>query len=200
MKLTRRRGLIAGAVVIVALALGSGVVASRFGGSPPDLDQLNKAIETEPMTRVADIPATADEPGRGVYVQLTSTGQFCLWDAPSAGSRQKQGGCNSADDPLAGGELSASLAYDGGPAASNVKDARLIGVTSEKVARVEIVMSDGSVRAVGLRSVSLGGGQYRAFGYRFKRADLRSGVGPVAVVAIDKAGAVIDRQTTGFGG
>jgi len=200
MKLMRRRALIVGVIALGALALGSAVVASRFGGSPPDLDRLQHAIDREPMTRVADIPPAEDAAGRGVYVQLTSTGQFCLWDAPSIGSREKQGGCNSADDPLAGSELSASLAYDGGPATSSVKDARLIGVVSEKVARVEVVMSDRSRRAITLRRVSIAGDTYGAFGYRFAKADLRRGVAPVAVVALDASGAESDRQTTGFGG
>ncbi len=35
---------------------------------------------------------------------------------------------------------------------------------------------------------------------RFKKADLRRGIAPVAVVALDKAGQEIDRQPTGFAG
>ena len=147
--------------------------------------------------------ASSGLPARGVFVQFTSSGQFCLFEAPSATSPDRRGGCNSVDDPLGGSKLSASLSYEGGPQTSRVSDARLIGLVATEVAAVQIAMSDGSRRPVQLRrptAVALSGQSYRAFGYRFDPADMRAGKEPVAVIAVDSAGKEIDRQTTGFGG
>ena len=49
------------------------------------------------------------------------------------------------EDPLGGSELSASLAYEGGPAVEDVQDARLIGLASWDVATVQLLMSDGTL-------------------------------------------------------
>jgi hypothetical protein len=81
-----------------------------------------------------------------------------------------------------------------------VVDARLIGIASEAVARVHVVMSDGTQRTMPLHAAPVGGGSYKAFGYRFKRDDLQRGVVPTAVSAVDGGGMEIDRQATGFGG
>ena len=186
-------------VLAIGGILAGGVIAAQLGPSPENAD-LQAAIEEDPLVRVGDIPAVGNAGPRGVFVQVTSTGHLCLWDAPSATSRERGGGCNTAGDPLAGSELSASLGYDGGPAARDVRDARLIGLASEKVSGVHVVMSDGTRRPVPLRRVTIGGASYRVFGYRFRPSDLRRGLGPTAVVAIDGAGAEIARQATGFGG
>lgn len=195
----KRRALLLGIAALAAIvAVGSVIAAGRE--APPDLEALEAAVERDTMTRAAEIPAADRLAARGVYLQLTSTGHFCLWDAPSAGSRERQGGCNPASDPLAGRPLSISFAYDGGPSARTVTDARLVGVATTDVAHVLVELSDGMRRRVALRGARIGGTDYRAFGHRLRRSDLREGVGPVAVLAVDHDGREIDRQATGFAG
>ena len=200
----RRRNLVAGvcgAVLFAGLVAG-GVFAGRFEGLD-DPDDLAAAMAEAPVVRVADVDPLSGLPARGVFVQFTSSGQFCLFEAPSATSPDRRGGCNSVDDPLGGSKLSASLSYEGGPQTSRVSDARLIGLVATDVAAVQVAMSDGSRRSVHLRrptAVALSGQSYRAFGYRFDPVDMRAGKEPVAVIALDSAGKEIDRQPTGFGG
>ncbi len=200
----RRRNLVVGvcvAVLVACLAAGA-VVAGRFEGLD-DPEGLAAAMREAPVIRVADVDASSSSPARGVFVQITAEGQFCLFEAASPTSLDRRGGCNSVDDPLGGSRLSASLAYEGGPQTSRVSDARLIGLVASEVSGVQITMSDGSRRTVQLRrplAVALSGQSYRAFGYHFDPADMRAGREPTAVVALDAAGKEIDRQTTGFGG
>jgi hypothetical protein len=174
------------------------VLAAGLVGSPQDVAALDSALREAPMVRLADMPAADGLAARGVFVQRTSGGQFCLWDAPSPSPGAKQGGCNPADDPLGGHPLSASLAYDGGPAPTDVTDARLIGLVTSDVARVVIVMSDGSGRELTLRRVPASIGDFLVFAHRFGRGQLARGVTPVAVVALDVDGNELDRQATGF--
>ena len=184
-------------LVVAAAALAGGVIAGQFRGTDPEAFRADLA--TGEIVRVADI-AAGELPARGVFVQTTQAGQVCLWDAPSASSRQRGGGCNSADDPLGGSALSASLAYEGGPDTADVRDARLIGLASRDVTAIEVAMSDGTRRDVRLEKAKLDSGEYVAFGYRIRRADLRQGVGPTAVLALDADGTEIARQATGIGG
>lgn len=198
-KMLRDKRAVAVAILVIAAGLlASGVLAGQFRGADPEA--FRAGLATGEVTRVADIGASDGLPGRGVFAQATDTGQVCLWDAPSAASPQRQGGCNAADDPLGGSSVSASLAYDGGPAVQDVRDARLIGLAAPGVAQVEVLMSDGSSRVVKLRRAVLRSSDYLAFGYRLRKADLRKGIGPVAVVARDAAGAEVARQETGIGG
>jgi hypothetical protein len=198
-RMTRRRRAIVASISALATAIvASSVVAGQFRS--PDPEAFHVGLATGEIARVADIAAGDGLPGRGVFVQATDTGQVCLWDAPSASSQQRQGGCNSVDDPLGGSALSASLAYDGGPAVEDVRDARLIGLASRDVATVQVLMSDGTQREMRLRKAMLESDEYRAFGYRFKRSDLRGGVGPIAVIARTATGDEIARQSTGIGG
>lgn len=198
-RMTRRRRAIVASISALATAIvASSVVAGQFRS--PDPEAFHVGLATGEIARVADIAAGDGLPGRGVFVQATDTGQICLWDAPSASSQQRQGGCNSVDDPLGGSALSASLAYDGGPAVEDVRDARLIGLASRDVATVQVLMSDGTQREMRLRKAMLESDEYRAFGYRFKRSDLRGGVGPIAVIARTATGDEIARQSTGIGG
>jgi hypothetical protein len=95
--------------------------------------------------------------------------------------------------------MTVSLAYDGGPAIEGVRDARIIGLADTAVAGIRIEMSDGSARSVKLKRAKVVSDEYQAFGYRFRKVDLRKGIGPVAVVALDPGGNEIDRQTTGIG-
>ena len=193
---TLRPWLAVGIGVVLAGVLATAVVAYRAD----DGSDLIVAIDEDPLVRVADIASAEGSPSKGVYVQLTRTGHVCVWEAPSATSRERGGGCNTADDPLNGRPLSFTLSYDGGPAIDDVKGATIFGLTSTDVARASVLMSDGSAREIRLRDVDVSGDDYRAFGFRFKKADLRKGIGPTAVVAIDEIGTEIDRQSTGIGG
>ena len=165
-----------------------------------DAGSFGADLATGEITRVADIAAADGLPARGVFVQATRGGQICLWDALSASSPQRGGGCNAADDPLGGSQISASLAYDGGPTDESVRDARIAGLVEGDVAAVEIVMTDGTRRGVRLTGTKLGSMDLKAFGYRVRKLDLRRGVGPEAVVALDASGAETSRQATGFAG
>ena len=109
------------------------------------------------------------------------------------------GGCNPASDPLAGGALSASLAYEGGPAIDTVTDARVIGLASAETSAIRIVMSDWSFRTVKIAKAKVGSDELHAYGYRFKKRDVERGIGPAAIVAYDAAGAELGRQPTGIG-
>src|SRR5262245_66335985 len=200
MKVSRigRRGVVVAACAIAASAIVGSVVAAQRGGMPT-VEGLRAAIATAPMVKVADIPGDGREPQHGVFVQELDTGHLCVWDAPSASSRQRQGGCNSIDDPLGGSIISASLAYDGGPAIADVREARLSGIAESGVTTIAVLMSDGSRRDVRVKEAHLRSGTYVAFGYRVKRSDLRHGIGPVAVVAFDVKGRELGRQQTGIG-
>jgi hypothetical protein len=190
------------AVLFIAVVVG-GVVAGAVVGAqfqPALSEDLLAARQSDPLVKVADIPAAANSAGRGVFVQPTG-GLLCLWDAPSAASLTKQGGCNPADDPLIGRRMMISFAYDGGPAIRDVTDARLVGIVSLDVTTVQIAMTDGTRRSVKLKQTAkIAGlkGSFRAFGYRFKRSDFKQGLGPTAVIGFNAAGNEIYREETGF--
>jgi hypothetical protein len=194
----RRRVAVTAASVIAAGILVGAVVAGGHDWSR-SADQLDAALVEARPTRVADIPSAEGLPERGVFAQITSTGQFCLSDAPVDAPLMGGGGCNSVDDPLGGSAISSSLAFDGGPAIASVRDARLIGLAAPSVSSVRVLMSDGSSRTVKLKRARVGSDALRVFGYRIRKSDLKDGVGPVAVVAYDDGGAEIGRQATGIG-
>jgi hypothetical protein len=193
----RRRGrwLVAVVGVVLGGALASAVVASSFD----DGSTLSAAVAEAPLVQVADIAAEDGASALGVYTQLTETGHLCVWEAPSATSRQRGGGCNTVDDPLNGRPVAFTLSYDGGPATADVHGASVFGLALSRVAGLRVLMSDGSWRAVKLKKAKVGAGEYKAFGYRFKKSDLKRGIGPIAVAAFDASGAEIDRQVTGIG-
>jgi hypothetical protein len=196
-----RRWILLVTGVVAGGILASAVVAARFAGG--EHENLMAASAEEPVVRVAEFEPSAGLPARGVFVQSTSTGHLCLWDAPVANPRARQGGCNRSDDPLGGRKMFISLSYEGGPAVEHVSDARLIGLVGREVASVQVLMTNGSVRTVPLKravAVSTAAGSFRAFGYRFTAADLRRHLGPTAVLALDASGRELERQTTGFGG
>jgi hypothetical protein len=197
-----KRWIVLGLVAVAGGVLAGGVVAAQFAGVD-EQERLAAAAAEEPSIRVADIEPARGLPARGVFVQSTSTGHLCLWDAPVAAPRARQGGCNRADDPLGGRRMFISLAYEGGPGAEQVTDARLIGLVAQEVASVQLLMTNGAVRTIPMNralAVSGAAGSFRAFGYRFATSDLRRGLGPTAVLALDASGRELDRQTTGFGG
>ena len=191
-----RSGLLGVLAVALAGVAAGAVLAARFDvlGDPASLD---RALQDGELTKVADVPSATGAARRAVYVQR-SGGLFCVWDAPSARALTRQGGCNPESDPFGDGELFVSFSYDGGPDPVDVSDARLVGVASEAVASTEVVMSDGAVLELALRPARAADLGLRAFAYRIGKADLRRGVGPVVVRALDAAGDEIDREQTGF--
>jgi len=197
-----KRWMVLGLVAVAGGILAGGVVAGQFAGLD-ERERLMAASAEEPAIRVADLESAEGLPTRGVFVQSTSTGHLCLWDAPVATPRARQGGCNRSDDPLGGRKMFISLSYEGGPAAEKVSDARLIGLVARDVASVQVLMTNGAVRTIPMKhalAVSSAAGSFRAFGYRFTTSDLGRGLGPTAVLALDASGRELDRQTTGFGG
>jgi hypothetical protein len=200
-KSTSRQWLALVAASAVAAVFAGGVVASQFAGLPGG--DVEASLREDAAIRVAEIPARDGLPARSVLVQPTSTGLLCLWDTAASTPAARQGGCNSSEDPLAGRELTISLAFDGGPAAGDVEDARLIGLASFEVDAVHVLMSDGTRRVLPLRreaAVASEAGRFRAFAYRFPRSDFSRGLAPTAVVGLAKNGIEIDRLTTGYGG
>jgi hypothetical protein len=192
------RVVVVGVVAVASAVLAAGVVAGGFDWARSS-GELEASLAKSPPTEVAEIPAADGLPARGVFAQITSTGHFCLTDAPLDAPLTGGGGCNTADDPLGGSAISASLAYDGGPAIEAVKDARLIGLAAANVATVRVVMTDESSRAVKLRRSTVGDRGLQVFGFRVRKSDLKKGIGPMAVVAFDASGSEIGRQTTGIG-
>ena len=182
--------------IVVAGALASSVVASRID----DGSELIAAIDEAPLTQVANIDAGDGAAELGVFVQTTETGHLCVWEAPSATSRERGGGCNTADDPLNGSAISATLSYDGGPVISSVTTATLFGLAAAEVERAAVLMSDGGSRTIKLKRTRIGSDEFRAFGHRIRKSDLKKGIGPIAIVAFDANGVELGRQPTGIGG
>jgi hypothetical protein len=191
-----RHWLALGIAVLVVGAPASAVVASRTD----DGSDLIAAIDEAPLTQVATIDAADGAAELGVFVQTAKTGHVCVWEAPSATSRERGGGCNTADDPLNGSAISATLSYDGGPGISSVKSATLFGLAAAEVAQVAVLMTDGGSRAVKLKKTKVGSDEFRAFGHRIRKSDLKKGIGPIAIVAFDANGVALGRQPTGIGG
>jgi hypothetical protein len=189
---------VAVAAIVAAGVLASGVIAGRIAWTD-DAVRLDAALADAPAVTLVEIPSADGLPARGVFAQVTSTGQLCLTDAPLDSPLMGGGGCNPADDPLGERAFSASLAYDGGPEIQAVKDARLIGLASSDVASMRVLMSDGSSRQIRLKKTKVGTNEFQAFGFRFKKSDLKKSIGPTAVVAFDADGGEIDRQVTGIG-
>ena len=193
----RRRSTVAVAAGLAVSVFAGTVIAGQFAREATQV-RLQAAIEHDPLVEVATIDGGQGFTTRGVFAQSTSAGFLCLWDATSKVSHDRMGQCNSADDPLAGRKMFIGFSYEGGPAVADVTDARVIGLVARDVASAQIVMSDGSRRAVALRQVPVSLGGFRAFGHRFSHGELRRGIAPTAVVALDAGGNEIDRQATGF--
>ena len=194
----RRRLVVLVLAVVLAGAIAGSVVAGRMVWLD-DAASLGEQLSDAERVKLAEIPAAEGRPARGVFAQVTPTGYLCVSEAPLAAPLAGGGGCNPADDPRGGAAVTASLSFDGGPAVEDVEDARLIGLVAGNVASARILMSDGTHRAVRITKGKIGADEFRAFGYRFRRSDLRMGVGPTAVVAYDAAGVELGRQTTGIG-
>jgi len=199
------RTILIALVVCSVGGLAAGGVATavfRTAGTPsaaPDITA--RTGDRAVVTRFAH---ESGVPDRVVLLQRTADGYVCLWDAPDVTGAKGVGGCNPAASPLGGRKLFVSLAYDGGPDVAGVHDARLSGLVASDVATAEVVMTDGSSRRLliapaAANARTLSGADYRAFAYRIRESDLRSGITPVAVLVRDAKGGVIDRQETGIG-
>jgi hypothetical protein len=186
------------AITAVVAGVVVGAVVAGRGATTGSPAALEAALANAPAVKLVEIPGSDGLSARGVYAHVTE-GLFCVSDAPLAAPAMGGGGCNPIDDPLGGRAVSASLAFDGGPALATVKDARISGLAAVEVASLRIAMSDDSFRSVKLKKARVGSEEFHAFGYRLKRVDLTRGIGPVAIVALDANGAEIDRQTTGIG-
>jgi hypothetical protein len=135
---------------------------------------------------------SASGTNRGLFVTKTKDGTMtCIWDTDLFNGR-KGGGCNPSGDFFAGSAFAMSLEYGGGPDVSGVTDARIVGVVTDEVGKIEVVNSSGVSRRIALTPD-------RAFAYIVPPGELKRGVGPEAVVAYNREGDVIDRQITGIG-
>lgn len=192
----------AGAAGLAALA-AAGVATGVLRGAGSPSSQPDVASPDAERAIVASFPAAGQAHARALVLQRTPDGYVCLWDSPDGSVAKGLGGCNPASDPLGGRKLMVNLAYDGGPRASTVRDARLSGLAAAGVASAEVVMSDGSSRPLRLLrpgTRALAGADYAVIAYRVRESDLRAGATPVAVVVRDASGRELDRQTTGIGG
>ncbi len=88
--------------------------------------------------------------------------------------------------------VSRRLAYDGGPAASSIANARLVGVVTEAVSNLDVIYSSG-------RHALLAISADRDFAYVVPDDYLKSGIEPIAVAAYDGSGTEIDRQSIEVG-
>jgi hypothetical protein len=194
-------------IIVVAACVVGGLAAAgvatavfRAAGTPSAAPDLSSSTgDRMVVARFAHVAGSGDHV---VVLQRTRDGYVCVWDAPDDSADKGGGGCNPAADPLGGRKLFVNLTYDGGPDASTVHDARLSGLVSSEVSAVDVVMTDGSTRRVAITHTNtraLAGADYGAFAYRVRQPEVRAGVTPVAVLARDSSGAVIDRQTTGIG-
>jgi hypothetical protein len=193
--------VVAGAVCVAGLAV-AGIASGlhRAAGTPSAAPDIRGNAGS--LAQVAQFASEDGRAARQVVLQRTPDGYLCVWDSPDGTADHGVGGCNPADDPLAGHKVFVSLAYDGGPAVTAVHDARLSGLAAADVASARLVMTDGSTRPILLSPRStraVAGKDYRPFAYRMRQSDLESGVGPVAVLVLDARGKVIDRQATGIG-
>ena len=163
--------------------------AVRVGDSLPS--RAVRFLNPGESRRVATFTSAAGT-ARGVFVNRSHDGsEICVWDTDVASGGQG-GGCNPADDFFGGHAFAMSLGYDGGPALATVQDARIVGVVTDAVTTLDVVFADGSAKRVLITGD-------RGFAYNVPAGLLRKGIGPVAVIARNAAGAAIDRQVTGIG-
>jgi hypothetical protein len=191
-------GVASSAVVVGAVGAAGGSESPRAFGRPatpgdviPSTARRLGAL-TDGESRLVVRFVSASGTNRGLYVTKTEDGSMiCIWDTNLFNGR-KGGGCNPSADFFAGRAFAMSLAYDGGPDVAGVTDARIVGVVTDEVARLDVVNSSGTNRRVAITAD-------RGFAYVVPPGELKRGVGPEAVIAYDRDGHVIDRQITGIG-
>jgi hypothetical protein len=199
---TRRSAVIALAAVAAGVTASAIAVASSSGTEPQAFARAGSAADRLPPAaaeflapgasrRIASF-AAAGGSARAVFLNRSKDqSQICVWDTDVASGSQS-GGCNPAGNFFGGHAFTLSLSYDGGPGLDTVRDARIVGVVTRGVASLEVVYADGSTRAV---PITRDGG----FAHAVPPELLARRVGPVAVVARNAAGKVLDRQATGIG-
>jgi hypothetical protein len=193
---------LAAAVAAVLAASVAVIAVAASGESPAAFDRPATAGDRLPPAAAAFLHpgasrrvatfTTAGGAGHTVFVDRSADGsQVCVWDADDATGAQS-GGCNPAAGFFGGHALTVSLAYDGGPEPETVREARIVGLVTDAVASIEVVYADGSVRRAPITPD-------RAYAHTVPQGLLRRGAVPVAVVARDATGAVLERQATGIG-
>lgn len=200
--LSKRSALVASLLAVAALAaaaIGAAIgreapaALGRAAGTPDALPRgaqglgMLKAGESR---RVAEFSAAGGP--RAVYLTRTEDGKLvCVWDTDLMTGAQG-GGCNDASDFFGGRAFTVSLAYDGGPAAGSIANARLVGVVTEAVSNLDVIYSSG-------RHARLAISADRGFAYVVPDDYLKSGIEPIAVAAYDGSGTEIDRQSIEIG-
>jgi hypothetical protein len=196
---TRNRLIAIAAVAAVGVLSGAAVGKSLWFPSSQQQNVRVQEMRAAVGHPVAAFPSQAGRPDMNVLLSRLSDGSYCLDDAAIGEKAGSGGACNPANDPLAGKPFSVVFAYEGGPTASSVKDARLYGLAAAEVGTLEVTMSDGSTSQLHLSAREVGGTPFRAYAYRVSTSDLRSDITPVTVIARDGAGAELARQATGLG-
>lgn len=188
---------------LVAVAAGTGfATASRPEASelPVAFERPQTARDEMPVAaRVGALPLAASRRiaafglgvPRAVFLAKTADQKMlCFWDVDLLRG-DRGGGCSDEADFFKGRDLAASLMYDGGPGVASVTSARIVGLVTRRVGKVEILNSAGKATAVPTTSD-------RGFAFLVPSDELAAGVGPVAVVAYDRAGHELTRQPTGI--
>ena len=215
----KRLAQVIGATALAG-ALAGGLAATRSYGtsaSTPDPAALRAAIASTPAVTVATfasgaakagvgspVAATANRSTPAVHVlliqRLTKLGMVCVWDATRDGS-ERGGGCNSADDPLGGKQISVNTTSSTGSNGVGYSTIRVSGLAAPTVATLNVQMSDGTTRPLTLQSdvpTSVSGGPSGAFAYNESSVDLAAGVVPIAVVAFDQTGKEVATAAVGL--
>ena len=179
----------------IAIAATRGEQPRAFGrpASAGDALPISAARFLKPgaSRRIATFSSANDTPHSVFMTRSKDDTQICVWDTDVTSGAQS-GGCNPTANFFAGHAFTLSLAYDGGPAITTVRDARIVGVVTDAVATLEVVYADGTEKQIGLT-------RDRGFAYTVPNGLLHRGVGPVALVARSASGAVLDKQVTGIG-
>jgi hypothetical protein len=182
----------AGAIAIAATRSEQPTAVSP-PGSAADPRPIKAARFVEPgqSRRIATFASASGAP-RAVFLNRSKDDtQICVWDTDTESGAQS-GGCNPSANFFAGHAFTSSLGYDGGPAIATVRDARIVGVVADGVATLEVVYSDGTAKQVAITPD-------RGFAHTVPNGLLRKGVGPVALIARNARGPVLDRQVPGIG-
>jgi hypothetical protein len=195
----KRRVTLAAAAVVALVAAFSVYAATAALLDGPDATVSD--LTTGAVVQIGTFPATGSGEKRVMLLQQTNNGLVCLWDAPSADSPERLGGCNPITDALGNStSLWASTQFDGGPRPEDVTDLRLMGIANADVAAVHLQMSNGASLAIPFagREVIINGGRFKTFSYRLPDKDLATDDAPTAVIATDSSGDAIGTQKTGL--